>query len=389
LNIAFLTPSLSRTSGGIFEIERRLAQSLLELPDTQLEVFGAHDHFTEADAPLWLPLRPESFPFRGPQNFRYSTGLRRRFLECRADVAHLHALWMHTSVILSAWRNRTGRPYVTTINGMLDPWALQNSRAKKRLVAALYERRCLERAACLHVNSAQELDSIRAFGLRNPACIIPNGVDIRPAPEGVAPPWAAHVPAGANVLFYLGRLHPKKNLGALLHAWNAAAPAAAAQNWHLVIAGWDQLGHGVELQALAARLALPRVAFIGPQFGDAKAAALHRATATILPSLSEGLPMVVLEAWAASRPVLMTPQCNLLEGFAAGAALQIATGAEEMAAGLERLFTTAPDELQRMGARGLELIRQRYTWPRVAAELRGVYQWLVSGGEVPPCVRMN
>jgi poly(glycerol-phosphate) alpha-glucosyltransferase len=44
--------------------------------------------------------------------------------------------------------------------------------------------------------------------------------------------------------------------------------------------------------------------------------------------------MTVLEAWAYAKPVLMTSECNLPEGFAAGAALQIGTGSEEIAAGL-------------------------------------------------------
>jgi hypothetical protein len=42
-----------------------------------------------------------------------------------------------------------------------------------------------------------------------------------------------------------------------------------------------------------------------------------------LPSFSEGLPMSVLEAWSYGLPVVMTPECNLPEGFACGAALEI------------------------------------------------------------------
>ena len=48
--------------------------------------------------------------------------------------------------------------------------------------------------------------------------------------------------------------------------------------------------------------------------------------------------MVLLEAWAWGKPVLMTPQCNLPAGFAAGAALRIEPGVEAIAQGLEDFF---------------------------------------------------
>ena len=171
-------------AGGIFEIERRLAQSLADLPDMSMEVYGAEDKCTCADLPQWFPLEPKFYPFIGPQNFRYSSQLRREFVKCDADVAHLHALWMHTSLILLAWARRHRRPYIITANGMLDPWALKNSRIKKQIVGAIYERRCLDGATCIQVNSERELESVRNFGLRNPVCIIPNGVDVRPPPLG-------------------------------------------------------------------------------------------------------------------------------------------------------------------------------------------------------------
>ncbi len=65
------------------------------------------------------------------------------------------------------------------------------------------------------------------------------------------------------------------------------------------------------------------VTFPGALFGEDKRAAFHYCDGFILPSLSEGLPMVLLEAWACGKPVLMTPQCNLPEGFDAGAAVRI------------------------------------------------------------------
>src|SRR4029079_12258429 len=126
-----------------------------------------------------------------------------------ADIGHLHALWMHISLVMRSWSRRRGRPYVTTLHRMLDSWALNNSKWKKRLCGAAYERACLAAAACLHVFTESELASARAYGLTNPACIIPNGVDL-PQLDAAA---NGHLPASnrdQKTLLYLGRLHPKK-----------------------------------------------------------------------------------------------------------------------------------------------------------------------------------
>ena len=153
MKVAFLCPSLSRTSFGIFETERRLAQCLQELRDTEVEVFGPADEHFDCDRHQWSPIEPRSFKAFGPSSFRYSPGLRDHFLKCDADVAHLHCLWMYHSVVLTRWSAKRKKPYLISTNGMLDPWAARNSFWKKRLALFLYERRCLEGAACIHVTT--------------------------------------------------------------------------------------------------------------------------------------------------------------------------------------------------------------------------------------------
>ncbi len=51
-------------------------------------------------------------------------------------------------------------------------------------------------------------------------------------------------------------------------------------------------------------------AFLGPQFGDDKDACFRHYDAFILPSFSEGLARVVLEAWSYAKPVVMTRQAK-------------------------------------------------------------------------------
>ena len=128
------------------------------------------------------------------------------------------------------------------------------------------------------------------------------------------------------------------------------------------------------------------VVFLGPKFGEEKAACYRNCDAFILPSFSEGLPMVILEAWAYGKPVLMTPECNLPEGFAASAALRVEAQSESVANGLGRLFAMSDDERGQVGQQGLMLVKDRFHWPKVAAEMRLVYEWILGRAAKPECV---
>jgi glycosyltransferase involved in cell wall biosynthesis len=124
------------------------------------------------------------------------------------------------------------------------------------------------------------------------------------------------------------------------------------------------------------RLILPDVdvVFFGPAFGEEKEALLRSAEAFILPSFSEGLPMSVLEAWAYGLPVVMTPECNLPEGFASGAALEIRSGERSFQDGMRTLIEMTDQERAAMGLRGRRLVEERFTWPKVAAQMRRLYE---------------
>lgn len=388
LKVAILTPSVSRAAGGIFDIERRTAQSLAGFADLELRVYGTIDQHTEADLPSWLPIRPLVFPFKGPQVFRFSPALQRAFLANDCDLVHANTLWTHASVILRRWKRMTGKPNVITINGMLDGWAVNNSQVRKRVAAFLYERANLDAASCLHVNTEMELRSVREYGLRNPACIIPNGVDLPSDLASGSSPWAAGV-AGRPVLLFLSRLHPKKNLPSLLTAW-AALQRRQPCSWLLAIVGWDQGGHEAILRRQTVDLGISdSVRFCGPSFGQDRGACYRDASAFILPSFSEGLPMVVLEAWAHAKPVLMTSQCNLPEGFVAGAALRISTDPEGIAAGVNQVMEMSESNRSDMGQRGRKLVEERFTWPKVAAQMRQVYGWLLGVGPRPDSVVLS
>jgi glycosyltransferase involved in cell wall biosynthesis len=241
----------------------------------------------------------------------------------------------------------------------------------------------LHGAACLRALCPPEVDSFRAYGLKNPVAVVPNGVDLPSL--GELPPRHPSLPEGRKVLLYLGRIHDKKGLAQLVSAWGQIKNPAK-KDWILAIAGWDQGGHEAELKRQAGELGSADVLFLGPQFGADKAACYASCDAFILPSFSEGLPMVVLEAWAYAKPVLMTPACNLPEGFTTGAALQISPTVKGIQFGLHYIFDMPASELEASGAEGRRLVESKFDWRLVAAQMAEVYAWVLGGGAKPACV---
>ena len=96
--------------------------------------------------------------------------------------------------------------------------------------------------------------------------------------------------------------------------------------------------------------------------------------------------MVVLEAWAHGKPVMMTAECNLPTGFLAPAAIRIETSPEGIAQGLQELFRTPDSVLRTLGENGRQLVADKFTWFKVAAQMQAVYEWLLGDGPKPACV---
>jgi len=217
--------------------------------------------------------------------------------------------------------------------------------------------------------------------LKNPIAIIPNGVEL---PDLESPPGRAD----KKKLLFLGRIHPKKGLKELIEAW---AMFQRQQNkrgseWKLMIAGWDDGGYESGLKQLAGQMGIDdAVEFVGPQFGADKDLLLRSVDAFILPSFSEGLPMSVLEAWSYGLPVIMTDQCNLPEGFEAGAALRVEPAVGAISDGLMQLADMEQGDLAAMGTKGRKLVERSYTWDQIATEMKAVYEWCL-GGDKPACI---
>jgi glycosyltransferase involved in cell wall biosynthesis len=340
--IGLLTAWASRRNGGVFEAVV-LQAAMIRSAGGEAEVFALHDLHSQADRPRLAPSRVTHVPVVGPRQVGYAPQLAPVLERAELDVLHLHGIWMYPSRAGAHWARQTRRPYIVSPHGMLDPWITARGRWKKALARRGYERASWRAATALHALTAREAADIAVETGRSDSLVVPN-----PAPAADPAP-----PAMRTLRFlYLGRIHPKKNLSGLIAGWRLFAEFHGEAT--LTIAGW---GEPADLAAFEAELANApaSVSFVGPAFGEVKARLYREAAFFVLPSLSEGLPMVVLEAWAAGTPAILSDACNLPEGFAAGAALRCGTSPEAVAAALEQAATLGSGEWLEMAgaARGL------------------------------------
>ena len=141
---------------------------------------------------------------------------------------------------------------------------------------------------------------------------------------GTVPDAISRIVNGPPYVLFLGRINWKKGLDRLLAAF------ARVDDARLVIAGNDEEQYRPALEERARQLGLAdRVTFTGPVHGAGKAALLTGAQLLVLPSYSENFGNVVLEAMAAGRPVVVTPEVGLAPVVTSTGAGLVADGGPE------------------------------------------------------------
>jgi poly(glycerol-phosphate) alpha-glucosyltransferase len=341
LRIGLLSAWSSPLGGGVFEAVAAQAALIRSQGGTAI-VFGLADEQSAASSERLAPSQSHALAVRGPAAIGFAPRLTPSLLAEDLDCLHLNGIWMYPSRAATRWAQRTGRPYIVSPHGMLDPWILSRGRLKKLAARIGYERASWRSADAFHALTEREAGEILNATGRTAELIIPNA-----APALL--PSAASMPAPR--VTYIGRIHPKKNLQALVRAWTAARLPSESR---LTLAGWGTRGDVAALEQ-AVRHAGPQVEFIGPIHGPAKRELLAQSRFLVLPSFGEGLPMAVLEAWAAGVPTILTAECNLLIGFSSGAAIECGVAPPSIVSALEGALGLTETEWRTMSAASREL----------------------------------
>jgi glycosyltransferase involved in cell wall biosynthesis/SAM-dependent methyltransferase len=252
-----------------------------------------------------------------------------------ADLVHAHWLAGGAVALLA------GKPFVVTLHGTISGGRLDDFellRDPPRLA-----RRVLRRAGGVICVSEALTEAAHAAGVEQ-AVFIPNGIEI---PETIGDE------ADPPEVLYTGRLAPEKGIEDL---------AAAADGLNLVVSGDGPLRHLLpQARGFLSREELER--------------RYERAAVVVCPSRSEGFGIVCAEAMAHGKPVVASAVgglVNLVEHERTGL-LVPPRDPQALRAALDRLLADG-DLRRRLGRAGREKIIAGYSWDKVVAQTRVVYE---------------
>jgi colanic acid/amylovoran biosynthesis glycosyltransferase len=169
-------------------------------------------------------------------------------------------------------------------------------------------------------------------------------------------------------LVCVGRLSPQKGQILLVEAFADAIDRGV--DAQLVLAGDGEMRGEIERVAAARKLG-DRLRITGWISGAQVREEILAARAMVLPSFAEGLPMVIMEAFALGRPVLTTYIAGIPELVVhkENGWLMPAGDASAITEAIIEIMRTPTEQLERMAAAGRDAVRKHHYTPTETARL--------------------
>lgn len=368
MKVAVVTSSISNRAGGVKDAIGNLYLNMINY-NCHIVIYSYYDNEESVDFTFWNQFDLRLFSKWNP--FLFSNELKSDLLNSNCDLLHIHGLWQFPHTLARSWKEKTSKPVIVSPHGMLDSYILNKHNFFKRLIKQLVFNTCVRKSIdYYHSLSLSESNSILAYDSAVPVSLIPNGVNI---PNKSL---LFNTKSTKKHLLYLSRIHPKKGLDILIKAFYIliSEKNEIVEGWVIDIVGWGDENYVSFIKDLIFEYNLEKyINFIGPLFDFDKFQIFFNSHGYILPSHSEGLPMTVLEAWSFNLPVLITPHCNLPEGYENNAAIEISDSVESVVEGLRTFFSFNDKEREVLGNNGFNLVSNHFSWLNSSKKMFDLY----------------
>ncbi len=269
----------------------------------------------------------------------------------------IHSNW--TLSAAAAWMGRSyhRRPIVVTVHGS------DIFQAAKIPVIAQITRKTL--TACDHIIAVGRslAQATVQLGVSSQCIeVLPDGVDVtRYSPSTDRAP----------VILFVGSLIERKGIRYLLEAWSQIA--SGYSHMQLVLIG--EGSQRKELEQFTRSLGLAgRVQFLGAQPPAQVAEWMRRAQLFVLPSVEEGLGVVLLEALASGTPCVATDVGGIPDVVTPDVGVLVPPRNPEALADAIQSILSHQEHWGELSAHARQRAVEQYSWEVIGARLMGIYR---------------
>jgi glycosyltransferase involved in cell wall biosynthesis len=197
--------------------------------------------------------------------------------------------------------------------------------------------------------------------------IVPNGINLAEVPD--EPAVRDEVDQGKRIL-YVGRLSPVKGVQYLIRAMKQVHDTIPDARLIIIGSGRER---GM-LEALSTELGIQEyVQFRGEVPHESVLSFMQQADVFVLPSLSEGFPMVIVEALACGLPVVGSRVGGMPEIITDGTNGYLVEAKDVRALAEKILFLLHDEKLRKKISDNNKELVKKYTWEHVIIELEKIY----------------
>jgi glycosyltransferase involved in cell wall biosynthesis len=295
------------------------------------------------------------------------------------DIIHQHGIWKPISLYSKKIRRKLKIKSVIQPHGYLEPFRLNISKYKKRIVYNLFERSNLNDTNALVACAFDEAYKLKKLFPKKDIAVVPNGISL----DFFYADKDMPIEKKKNRMLFLSQIIPIKGLERLFRVIHEIGIKKFI-DWEFLIAGYEDKNHTVFLKKLIKELNLSDlITFVGPMLGQKKIRIFDSADLFILPTYNENYGIVVAEALSRGVPVLTTKGTPWEELNSHDCGYWVDNNEEGIKKGLLKILQTSQTDLKAMGSRGKKLIKSKYLWSETSKRTIELYSWVLNIGQRP------
>lgn len=319
-----------------------------------------------------------TFPIVGENPLSPALFLKQLRMSPAFDMLHAHGPQMASTLYSSIVRKCISvKPLVITSHGYASPEYLSRTMRALLGMANASARFSLVRAdAIIALTHYERSLLVKMAGpeIEERVHVLPNATGLSKSEVNRYDPLQSRKILGFDsqfVILFVGNLGRRKGVRYLIESLQHISDSDA-----LVVV----VGSGNQEELTIPPKIARRIRFTGKVDRDTLLRYFAASDLVVLPSLKEGFPTIILEAWMFSKPVILSdipPHREIITDFKGGILVK-ASSATELAHAIQYLIDN-PNARKKLGTEGHRAVLSQFTWPIVGEKILTLYKKILSG----------